>query len=42
MKGMMTDKSERIWKEVVMAQVTYYPGIHLERLRKTTKTSIRI
>jgi hypothetical protein len=34
----MIDESEIIWKEVVMAQLTHYPGICLEGPRKTTKT----
>jgi hypothetical protein len=32
------DKLERIWKEVVIAYLRYYPGIFLEGLRKTMKT----
>jgi hypothetical protein len=34
----MNDELEMIWKEVVMAQLRHYPGICLERLRKTTET----
>jgi hypothetical protein len=34
----------RIWKEAVVTQfgVLYYPGISLEVLKKTTKTSVMI
>jgi hypothetical protein len=36
------EQSERIWEEVMVAYSRYYPGICLEGLRKTTKTSVRI
>jgi hypothetical protein len=32
---------ERMWKEAVVASYKDYPNIRLERLKKTTKTSIR-
>jgi hypothetical protein len=40
----MNDEFERIWKGDVVAKckVGYHHGIYLERLMKTTKTSIRI
>jgi hypothetical protein len=38
----MIDELERVWKEAVLAQLRYCPGICLERLRKTTKTSLNI
>jgi hypothetical protein len=38
----MSDKLERIWKEVVMNYPRYYPGIYLEGLRKIMKTLVRI
>jgi hypothetical protein len=38
----MSDKLERIWKEVVMAYSRYYPGIFLEGLKKIMKTLVRI
>jgi hypothetical protein len=31
---------KRFWKEVVVAQSRYYPGICLDRLSKTTKTCV--
>jgi hypothetical protein len=31
---------ERFWREVVVAQSRYYPGICLDRLSKTTKTYV--
>jgi hypothetical protein len=36
---MMTvnNELERMWKEVVIAYLRYYPGICLEELRKTTE-----
>jgi hypothetical protein len=34
----MTDEFERIWKEVVMAQLRHYPSIHLEALEKSQET----
>jgi hypothetical protein len=34
----MTDKLEWTWKESFMAQLRYYPGICLGRLRKIIKT----
>jgi hypothetical protein len=37
----MPDELKRIWKEVIMDYSRYYPGICLEGLRKTTKTSVR-
>jgi hypothetical protein len=33
---------ERMQKEVTVLQMRYYPGIWLERLRKTSKTLVRI
>jgi hypothetical protein len=30
----MRDELERIWKEAVVAEWGYYPGIYIERLRK--------
>jgi hypothetical protein len=39
--GRMIDELERIWKDVVMAQLRHYSGICLEGLRKTTKISAR-
>jgi hypothetical protein len=38
----MVDELERVWKETVLAQLRYCPGICLQRLRKTMKTSVRI
>jgi hypothetical protein len=38
----VNNELERMWKEAVVAQLRYYPGICLEGLRKTTKTSVRI
>jgi hypothetical protein len=38
MLGQMNDELEMFWKEVVMAQLRHYPGICLERLRKTTES----
>jgi hypothetical protein len=38
----MVDELERVWKEAVLAQLRYCPGICLEILRKTMKTSVRI
>jgi hypothetical protein len=38
----MIDELEGIWKEVVVAQLGYYPGICLERLEKTTKNSNQV
>jgi hypothetical protein len=32
---------ERIWKEEVMAYLRYHPGICLEELKKTIKTSVK-
>jgi hypothetical protein len=37
----MIDKLERIWKDVVMAQLRHYPSICLEGLSKTTTISVR-
>jgi hypothetical protein len=37
----MHDEMWRIWKEAVVTSSGHYPGICLEGLRKTTKTSIR-
>jgi hypothetical protein len=37
MVGLMSDDSERIWKEALMAIRWNLPGV-----RKTTKTSVRI
>jgi hypothetical protein len=34
----MDDELERIYKEAVMAQLAYYPGIRLEEVRETTTT----
>jgi hypothetical protein len=34
----MTDELGRIWKEVVVALLRYYPGIFLVGLMKTVKT----
>jgi hypothetical protein len=40
--GSMTYKLERIWKEEIMAQLRYYPRMHLEGLKKPAqKTSVR-
>jgi hypothetical protein len=33
----MSDKLNRMWMEVAMAQLRYYPNIYLEGLRITTK-----
>jgi antibiotic biosynthesis monooxygenase (ABM) superfamily enzyme len=38
----MNDELERFWKEEVMVQLRFYPGICLEGLNKITKTSIRV
>jgi hypothetical protein len=35
----MNSELERMWKEVMMIFLRYYPDDYLERLRKTTKTS---
>jgi hypothetical protein len=32
---------ERIWKDVIIAYTRYHPGICLEVLRKSIKTSVR-
>jgi hypothetical protein len=40
--GRMIDEFERIWKDVVMAQLRDCPTICLEGMRKTTKISVRI
>jgi hypothetical protein len=32
----MNDKFDRIWKEVIVALMRYYPGICLQKLRKVT------
>jgi hypothetical protein len=37
----VNDELEWIWKEVVMENLSYYPGIYLERLR-TIKITGRI
>jgi hypothetical protein len=34
----VNDELERIWKEVVVAKLSYYTGIFLEGRRKTPKT----
>jgi hypothetical protein len=34
---MVNDELERIWNEAVWSNLTYYPGICLKELRKTTK-----
>jgi hypothetical protein len=36
----MSDGFEKKKKEVAVAFFSYYPAIHLQGLRKTTKTSI--
>jgi hypothetical protein len=36
------DELEWIWKKAVVAYLRYYPAVCLKRLRKTTKTSVRI
>jgi hypothetical protein len=36
----MNDALERIWKEVVLIYSRYYPGISLERLKKTAEKLI--
>jgi hypothetical protein len=33
----MDDELKRIWKEVVVAELRYYPGICMEGMRKTMK-----
>jgi hypothetical protein len=39
----MINELERMWKEVVIALMSrYYSAIRLERLKKTTKSSVRI
>jgi hypothetical protein len=38
----MTDELEEIWKEAVVAQTRYDPGIFLDGLRKTTKHEVRM
>jgi hypothetical protein len=38
----MTDEFERIWKEVVLAQLQHYPSIHLEALRKSQETLVKL
>jgi hypothetical protein len=38
----MNDEMERMWKEVVMAYLKYYPIISLKRLRKSRRTSVRL
>jgi hypothetical protein len=39
----MTDEMERIWKELVVAVLWYYPSIYLEGMRKiTAKKSARV
>jgi hypothetical protein len=38
----MTDELEEIWKEVVVVQTSYDPGIFLAGLRKTTKHQVRM
>jgi hypothetical protein len=38
---LMTDEIWRIWKEMVMAKLRFYPGIYLEGLRKI-KNILRI
>jgi hypothetical protein len=37
----MNNEYERIWKEAVVAQCRYYPGIFLERPIKTAPKSVR-
>jgi hypothetical protein len=34
----MNNELKRIWKDVVVTYLKYYPGICLVGLRKTTKT----
>jgi hypothetical protein len=34
---LMDDELEKIWKEAIVAYMTYDPGIGLEKQRKTTK-----
>jgi hypothetical protein len=38
----MNDAMERLWKEVVVAYLRYYFGIHLERPRNTVKVLVKI
>jgi hypothetical protein len=38
----MNNELERIWKGGSWRNLRYYPGICLEGLRKTTKTSVTI
>jgi hypothetical protein len=38
----MADEHERIWKEAVVAQLRYFLGTCLQKLRKTIKTSVTI
>jgi hypothetical protein len=40
--GSMTDELEKIWKEVVMNQLTFDPSICLEELSKAMKTPHRL
>jgi hypothetical protein len=43
MRGWLTnDESERTWKEAIVADLRYYPGICLEGLGKPRKASVRI
>jgi hypothetical protein len=37
----MINDLERMWKKAVWPNLSYYPGIALEGLRRTEKTSIR-
>jgi hypothetical protein len=39
--GRMTDELERIWKDEFMIWWRHYPGIYLEKLRKTMKNLIQ-
>jgi hypothetical protein len=41
--GRMNEKLERIWKEMVMVLMSYYPGWHLlQELKKTTNSTIKV
>lgn len=34
LNGRMADELAKIWKEAVVTESKYYPGVYLERLRK--------
>jgi hypothetical protein len=33
---------ERLWKEMVIARLSYYPNMCLERLRRATRISVSV